>query len=99
MLWARWRRIAKLSTSPRSTPHVASPPARDASTAVEAGSLPSSLGAVWRATSLPDGLAAQVHARTGGNALFNEELARGLAEDGKITVTGGRAVLTGALAP
>lgn len=56
------------------------------------------LRAVWRANSLPDGLAAQVHARTGGNALFNEEMARGLAEDGKITVTEGRAVLTGALA-
>lgn len=56
------------------------------------------LRAVWRANSLPDGLAAQVHARTGGNALFNEEMARGLAEDGKITVTESRAVLTGALA-
>ena len=56
------------------------------------------LRAVWRANILPDGLAAQVHARTGGNALFNEEMARGLTEDGKITVTEGRAVLTGALA-
>ena len=56
------------------------------------------LRAVWKATSVPDGLAAQIHARTGGNALFNEEVARGLFEDGKVTVTSGRATLTGALA-
>jgi class 3 adenylate cyclase len=56
------------------------------------------LRAVWRANSLPDGLAAQVHARTGGNALFNEEMARGLVEDSKITVTERGAILTGALA-
>src|SRR5262249_3903573 len=55
------------------------------------------LRAVWRVNGLPDRLAAQVHARTGGNALFNEEMARGLAEDGKVTVTDGRAVLTGRL--
>ena len=55
------------------------------------------LRAVWKAESLPEGLAVQVHARTGGNALFNEEVARGLAEDGKVAVESGRAVLTGAL--
>jgi class 3 adenylate cyclase/tetratricopeptide (TPR) repeat protein len=56
------------------------------------------LRAVWRAEHLPEGLAEQVHARTGGNALFNEEVARALAEDGKISVIAGRAVLKGTLA-
>src|SRR5436309_4995474 len=42
MVCARRMRIPKLSTSPRSTPQVLSPPARAPRAAVEAGSLPSS---------------------------------------------------------
>jgi tetratricopeptide (TPR) repeat protein len=53
------------------------------------------LRSVWKAEQLPDGLAAQIHARTGGNALFNEEVARGLLDDGTVRVDDGRAVLTG----
>jgi tetratricopeptide (TPR) repeat protein len=53
------------------------------------------LRSVWKAEQLPDGLAAQIHARTGGNALFNEEVARGLRDDGTVRVDDGRAVLAG----
>jgi class 3 adenylate cyclase/tetratricopeptide (TPR) repeat protein len=53
------------------------------------------LRSLWKAEQLPDGLAAQIHARTGGNALFNEEVARGLRDDGTVRVDDGRAVLTG----
>ena len=56
------------------------------------------LRSVWKAKTLPDGLAAQVHARTGGNALFNEEVARGLAEDHKVRVEYGHATLADDLA-
>lgn len=55
------------------------------------------LRGVWQAHTLPDGLAAQIYVRTGGNALFIEEVARGLAEDGKVTVESGQAILNGAL--
>jgi tetratricopeptide (TPR) repeat protein len=55
------------------------------------------LRSVWKAEQLPDGLAAQIHARTGGNALFNEEVARGLRDDGTVRVDDGRAVLSGDL--
>jgi class 3 adenylate cyclase/tetratricopeptide (TPR) repeat protein len=53
------------------------------------------LRSVWKAEQLPDGLAAQIHARTGGNALFNEEVARGLLDDETVRVDDGRAVLSG----
>jgi class 3 adenylate cyclase/tetratricopeptide (TPR) repeat protein len=53
------------------------------------------LRSVWKAEQLPDGLAAQIHARTGGNALFNEEVARGLRDAGTVRVDDGRAVLSG----
>jgi predicted ATPase/class 3 adenylate cyclase len=56
------------------------------------------LRSVWKAEDLPAGLAAQVHARTGGNALFNEEVARGLTESDLVRVDGRRATLTGDLA-
>ncbi len=49
MVWARRRRMPKLSTSPRRTPQVWRPVARAASAPVDAGSRPSSLGAAWRA--------------------------------------------------
>jgi class 3 adenylate cyclase/tetratricopeptide (TPR) repeat protein len=55
------------------------------------------LRSVWKAEQLPDGLAAQIHARTGGNALFNEEVARGLRDAGTVRVDDGRAVLSGDL--
>ncbi|MFN0317625.1 MAG: ATP-binding protein [Burkholderiales bacterium] len=52
------------------------------------------LRSVWKAQLLPEGLAAQIHSRTDGNALFNEEVARALLEGEKIKVEGDRAVLT-----
>src|SRR5262249_42260066 len=55
------------------------------------------LRAVWKTNTLPEGLATQVHARTEGNPLFNEEVARGLTEDCKIVVESGRAMLSGTL--
>ena len=56
------------------------------------------LRSVWRAQRLPDGLAAQLHARTGGNALFNEEVARALLETNVVRIANGEAKLSSALA-
>ena len=53
------------------------------------------LRAVWKTEALPDGLAVQIHAHTGGNALFNEEVARALVEDGVVRIEQGRAALRG----
>jgi class 3 adenylate cyclase/tetratricopeptide (TPR) repeat protein len=38
------------------------------------------------ARALPPGLAERIHERSGGNALFNEEVARALAEEGAVVV-------------
>ena len=48
---------------------------------------------VLGARDLPPGLAERVHERSGGNALFNEEVARSLAEEGIVVVEDGIAVL------
>ena len=56
------------------------------------------LRSVWNVEELHPGLAAQVHARTGGNALFNEEIARGLLENGKVNVDADQVTLSGDLA-
>ena len=55
------------------------------------------LRAVFGAAELPPGLAERVHERTGGNALFNEEVANGLLEEGAVAVNDGRAELAGLL--
>jgi class 3 adenylate cyclase/tetratricopeptide (TPR) repeat protein len=52
------------------------------------------LQSVLGADSLPPGLAEAVHARTGGNALFNEEMAHALREEGMVAVTNGSLTLT-----
>ncbi|HSK18306.1 MAG TPA: tetratricopeptide repeat protein [Longimicrobiales bacterium] len=53
------------------------------------------LRTVLDASVLPEGLADRVHTRTGGNPFFIEEVARTLLEEGAVTVSGGKAVLTG----
>jgi tetratricopeptide (TPR) repeat protein len=55
------------------------------------------LCAVWGVEQLPEGLAEHVHTCTGGNALFNEEIARALVEDDKIDVNAVRATVKGSL--
>ena len=52
------------------------------------------LNSVLQASTLPDGLAESVHARTGGNALFNEEIAYALRDEHMVTVTDHTATLT-----
>lgn len=52
---------------------------------------------VLGAKSLPADLAERVHERSAGNALFNEEVARGLAENGAVVVKDGVAALTQSL--
>jgi predicted ATPase len=51
------------------------------------------LKAVIGAETLPDGLSLMVHRRTDGNALFNEEIGRRVAEKYKITVNSGIATV------
>jgi class 3 adenylate cyclase/tetratricopeptide (TPR) repeat protein len=52
------------------------------------------LRAVLGVELLPEGLGATVHARTGGNALFNEEIAHALREERMIETADGQARLT-----
>ena len=58
----------------------------------------SMLCSVWNARTLPAGLATQIHARCGGNALFTEEVARQLVERGEIRVQDGAVLLERELA-
>ncbi|HTS53937.1 MAG TPA: AAA family ATPase, partial [Burkholderiales bacterium] len=48
---------------------------------------------VLGARDLPPGLAERIHERSGGNALFNEEVGRALAEEGAVVVEDGVAAL------
>lgn len=50
------------------------------------------------ARELPAGLHQLLHEHTGGNALFIEEVARGMLEHGDLTLVGGRALLSRPLA-
>lgn len=52
------------------------------------------LRSILGTTVLPDELAPAVHARTAGNALFNEEMAHALREEGIVAVDDGHANLT-----
>jgi tetratricopeptide (TPR) repeat protein len=52
------------------------------------------LASVLASDELPDGLARAVHDRTGGNALFNEELAHALRDEGMVAVIDGSLTLT-----
>lgn len=52
------------------------------------------LRSILGTTVLPDALAPAVHARTAGNALFNEEMAHALRDEGIVEVANGRARLT-----
>jgi class 3 adenylate cyclase len=51
---------------------------------------------VLGAMRLPDGLVDRIHQRTGGNALFNEEVARSLVEEGAVVVAEGSVSSVGA---
>ena len=53
--------------------------------------------AVLAVDTLPEGLGERIHERTGGNALFNEEVARSLLEEGAVVVTDGQAELAGSV--
>ena len=48
----------------------------------------------WATASLPDGLAALIHAHSGGNPTFIEELCNALLEDGSVQIHDGSAILT-----
>jgi len=52
------------------------------------------VSAVLDSNELPSGLAEYIHERSGGNALFNEEVARALAEEGAVLVEDGVTTLT-----
>jgi class 3 adenylate cyclase/tetratricopeptide (TPR) repeat protein len=54
--------------------------------------------ATWRAERLPEGLAALLLERTGGNPFFIEEACRTLAEEGAVRIEAGQAELTRPLA-
>jgi class 3 adenylate cyclase/tetratricopeptide (TPR) repeat protein len=48
---------------------------------------------IWKVHSLPDGFASFVHARTGGNPFFIEEVCKTLSEDGSVRIENRTAVL------
>jgi class 3 adenylate cyclase/ABC-type dipeptide/oligopeptide/nickel transport system ATPase component len=52
---------------------------------------------IWGADLLPKGIAPLIHARTGGNPFFVEEISRALLEEGKVLVKEQEAVLTQSL--
>ena len=53
--------------------------------------------AAWNAGHLPDGFAALVNERTGGNPLFVEEVCKALTEEGSIELIGDKAVLNSSI--
>ena len=48
---------------------------------------------IWKVNSLPDGFSSFVHARTGGNPFFIEEVCKTLSEDGSVQIENRTAVL------
>lgn len=66
--------------------------------ALDAANTKRMLCSVLGAQELPEGLSEAVHERTGGNALFNEETAHALLDEGIVEVANGVARLTRPLA-
>jgi len=55
------------------------------------------INSVWQSNLLPEGIAALIHERTGGNPFFMEEICSALTEDGTVEIYNGRGILTHAL--
>lgn len=63
-------------------------------TALQAEDAETIMRSVFKANTLPDGLAPLIHERTSGNPLFIEEICHSLIEEGRIVVQEGMASLT-----